>query len=89
MSDAVRRAIRTYIDAWAGTFLGLWAMSGLGGDDYMAGVSDLAVIGKITFAAAIAAIPALVSFIKNALEDNGAIPALLKAPASDGENPTP
>lgn len=42
----------------------------------------------LVFAASAAAV-ALVSFVQNALEDNTNFPALLKAPASDGENPLP
>lgn len=40
----------------------------------------IALLGMLTL---------LWTFIMNALEDNGTIPALLKAPASEGENPIP
>lgn len=88
LPDSVRRAVRTYLDALLGTFLGLWAAAGIGATQ-LPGVADLAVIGKLALAAAIASVPALVSFVKNELEDRGAIPALLKAPSSDGADPVP
>lgn len=40
-------------------------------------------------AAVIACATPIVVFIQNLLEDNTSMPALLKAPASSGENPTP
>lgn len=40
-------------------------------------------------AAILVVAPFFVAFIQNYLEDNSALPALLKAPASDGENPVP
>lgn len=86
LPDSIWRAIRTYIDAWIGTFLGLWTASGIG-SDRLPGLSDFPVIGKLALAAAIASIPGLLSFVKNSLEDRGAIPAWGKAPASDGAAP--
>lgn len=85
MSDAVRRAIRTF----AQSFLGAFAASGVLSAFAEAGVVDWTVLKKAGISALIAGIIALMSFIQNALEDSGAIPAPLKAPASEGVNPVP
>lgn len=89
MPDFLRRALRTFLQTWTGLFLGLWAASGLAGDDAALDASDLSTVYRLGISAALASIPALVSFVQNALEDHTRVPAILKAPPSSGENPVP
>lgn len=89
MSDAIRRGIRTYLDSLIGSFTVLWLSSGIGADGTLPGVADLSVIGKLGLAAVISSVPMALSIVKNSLEDHGKIPAILKAPASDGVAPVP
>lgn len=85
MSDAVRRALRTFLQAFIGTFLtmflGVYLTPGV--------LPDVAVLQRIGIAAAVAGIIALLTFTQNWLEDNTKTPALLKAPTSPGLNPVP
>jgi hypothetical protein len=77
-SDPIRRAVRTLLQLIAGG--GLSALV----------TEVLADIDDATAKAAIALLAAfLVSWAQNELEDRGAVPALLKATASSGENPVP
>lgn len=85
MTDALRRAIRTFVQ----TFLGSIATSGVLSAAATEGVVDWSVLKKVLMAAVASGAVALVSFVQNALEDKGTIPALLKAPASDGVDPVP
>ena len=77
MNDATRRAIRTALQSIVGA---------LG-----AGVLNLVFTGINPGWLAVAAVVLTTVFtqIQNALEDSGTIPALLKAPASDGVDPIP
>lgn len=77
MSDAARRGIRTLLDA----LLAVLA----------AGVVDayLLNLDATQRATLVVALTGVISAVKNALEDRGAIPALLKAPASSGAHPLP
>ena len=50
---------------------------------------DVNFLGNVAIAATISGIIALISWAQNALEDKTAIPAVLKAPASEGQNPVP
>lgn len=81
MSDAKRRGLRTGLQLLA-TLLGNGALFGL-----------LVLLGvPVTteqFAAVTAVLLPVVTALLNALEDQGTIPAVWKAPASDGENPVP
>lgn len=78
MSDAQRRAVRTFVQV--GLVQALLAL-------YNAfAPTDLTV--EQTTAITLVATP-VVGFIQNWLEDNTSAPALLKAPASRGENPVP
>lgn len=85
MPDPVRRAIRTYIQAFLGSILTSGVMSSVSTD----GVVDWSVLRKAGVAAAAAGIVALITFIQNVLEDTTSFPAVLKAPPSAGENPVP
>jgi hypothetical protein len=77
LSDATRRAIRTFVQ--------LIASSGL-----TALVS--AVVDGLSAAQAVIVLAVwqvIVTYAQNLLEDTTNFPALLKAPASDGVNPEP
>lgn len=77
MSDSLRRGLRTLLDA----LLAVLA----------AGVVDayLVDMDPTQRGALAVALTGVISVIKNALEDSGKIPAVLKAPASDGADPVP
>lgn len=77
MSDATRRALRTALQSVIGA---------LG-----AGVLNLVFPDINPGWLAVAAVVLTTGFtqLQNALEDSGAIPALLKAPASSGKDPIP
>lgn len=77
MSDALRRGTRTFLDiAFVEAVLQVLMAFGV---DFT----------EAQHAAILVVAPFFISFGKNLLEDNGTIPALLKAPASEGENPIP
>ena len=77
MTDALRRAVRTFADiAFVEAVLQLALAFG-------------ADVSEDQHAAILVVAPFFLSFAKNWLEDNTAFPALLKAPASEGENPVP
>lgn len=76
-SDPVRRGFRTFLDiAFVEAVIQLAIAFGVG-------------LTEAQHAAVLVIAPFFVSAIKNALEDAGTIPALLKAPPSPGENPVP
>lgn len=77
MSDAIRRAIRTFFQ----TFLGVIITSGIFSAAAENGVVDWSGLKKVGLSAAAAAVVALLTYIQNALEDSGTIPALLKDPS--------
>jgi hypothetical protein len=52
-------------------------------------VVDWSALKKVGISAAAAGIIALLAFVQNWLEDTTQFPAVLKAKASDGENPVP
>ena len=76
--DSTRRALRTLVQvSFVGVIITL--------------LSSFEVINWTAqqTAAVMAFATPVVVFIQNLLEDNTSVPALLKAPASSGENPTP
>lgn len=75
--DSLRRAFRGLLQLIAGGGLAALFEEATGGWD---GTAKAAAVVGFTF---------LVTWAQNELEDMGAIPALLKAPASDGEHPVP
>lgn len=75
--DSLRRAFRGLLQIVAGGGLTALVNEASAGLD---GTWKSAVFLVSTF---------LVTWAQNELEDMGAIPALLKAPASDGEHPIP
>lgn len=80
MTDSLRRALRSV----------LWLLIAA-----VAAVPSAAAVFNLPAEKATGVVAMLTPFvlavtkIVNALEDNGTIPALLKAPASSGENPLP
>ena len=93
MSDALRRAIRTFAQAFIGTFILVavpWATNIVtaivNAKPYELNFDVLQSAG---IAGTFAAFIALVSWVQNQLEDHSTVPAVLKAPASDGTNPVP
>ena len=78
MSDAIRRAIRTFFQ----TFVGVLISSGILSAAAEAGVVDWSALKKIVISAGAAAVVAVVTYIQNALEDSGTVPALLKEPST-------
>lgn len=87
MSDALRRACRTFIQSFLGSVLTSGVLSAIETD----GVVDYSVLQKVGVSALAAGLIAFLSFMQNALEDSPtvALPALLKAPASEGVDPVP
>lgn len=85
MPDALRRALRTFVQA----FLGSIITSGILSTVQEAGVVDWSALKKVAVSAAAAAVIALITWAQNFLEDTTTVPALLKAPPSPGENPVP
>jgi TRAP-type C4-dicarboxylate transport system permease small subunit len=93
MPDSLRRAIRTFIQAFIGAFVlfGLPVLQGImdaakGGENP---VLDLSVWMRVLVICVISGVIALVSWVQNWFEDNTKTPALLKAPPSAGQNPAP
>lgn len=82
LPDSLRRALRTFLQGFVGTFLAL--NTGLGGQ-----VPSLGGLKAAATAALWAGVIAVLSWAQNALEDSTPVPALLKAPPSSGENPVP
>lgn len=83
MSDALRRAIRTFLQGFVGVLalVAVPALSGIvssvvnGGNDV---VVDLNIWKNIVIAAIAGGVISLVAFVQNALEDRNAMPKLLK-----------
>lgn len=74
MSDAVKRGLRTFFQGFLGSVITSGVLSAIGTD----GVVDFAVLQKVGVSAMAGGIIGLVSFIQNALEDSGSVPAPLK-----------
>lgn len=66
MRDALIRAVRTFIQAFLGVFLGLVAASSTGVSD----IPDLSELRAALMAAGFAALIATLSWIQNALEES-------------------
>lgn len=80
MTDALRRGVRS----------ALWMTLAMAGAvPALAAAFDLPAARVAQITAIFAAITAVLTAIINAAEDRGLVPALLKAPASSGENPVP
>jgi len=85
MNDALRRAIRTAIQAFTGVILAQVTLITI---DIAGGyVPDINWIKRVGASAAVAAAISLVTWLHNYAEDNSSFPAILKANASVGQNP--
>lgn len=85
MPDYLRRALRTFFQALLGSLLTSGVLSAASTD----GVVDWSAAQKAGVAALAAGIIAAFTLVQNVLEDHTPMPALMKAPASEGENPVP
>lgn len=83
LPDSVRRALRTFLQAFVGILVTSGALSAITTE----GVVDWAVLKKAAISAFAAGVVAVLTYVQNAAEDRGVIPAVLKANASDGANP--
>ena len=93
MSDALRRAVRTYLQAFVGTLatLAIPALTDLvraigNAEPYEI---DFAFWQGVGIAAVLSGVIALVTALHNALEDKAGVPAVLKGTATSGQNPVP
>lgn len=86
LPDAVRRAIRTFVQAFAGVIV---YQSGAILLDAQRGeyVFDADWTKRILISALVAGVIALCTWLQNWAEDNTSFPAIGKATASSGENP--
>jgi hypothetical protein len=91
LPDSVRRGIRTFVQAFAGTLLTLLLAQGIPTLVNSCKVPDLSLLLTLVAAAALAGVIALLSWLQNWAEDSPTVPlpAMLKAPASPGADPTP
>lgn len=84
LRDAAYRAVRTFVQAWIGSFLLLIAGVPLAPGT----IPDLDWVRRVALASAWAAFIALLSWAQNLLENSTSMPALLK-PAPPAQNPLP
>lgn len=83
MPDYVRRAIRTFLQAFLGVFLSSYiTMTGSS-----VAILDLEILGRLLVSATIAGIIAMLTFAQNLLEDTTNMPSILKNSPSRGKNP--
>lgn len=88
MRDSTRRAGRTGLDLIIGTLTALGAIFLIPGIDEQMEQLGLAQVFMV-FGLIVLVLTVFFTKLKNALEDKGSIPALGKAPASDGADPVP
>ena len=93
MSDALRRAVRTFLQAFVGTFI-LLAVPWM--TNIVVAITNAQpyelnfdVLQSAGIAGTFSGMIALVAWIQNQLEEKTQMPAILKAPASEGNNPVP
>lgn len=85
MSDPLRRALRTFVQAFLGSILTSGVLSATATD----GVVDWSALEKAGVAALAAGFVAVLTFVQNLFEDKALMPAFLKAPPSPGAHPIP
>lgn len=71
--DAIRRAVRTFLQAFIGVLLGSGILSAMG----ETGVVDWSSVKKIGLSALAAGIVAIITWLQNFLEDENVIPTVL------------
>lgn len=74
MTNALKRAIRTFVQAFLGSILTSGVLSAIA----VQGIVDYSVLKKVAASALAAGLIALITYAMNALEDHEIIPALLK-----------
>jgi len=74
MSDAVKRGVRTFFQAFIGTLIASGVLTGVTDS----GTVDLSAFETAGVSAAAAGVVAVLSWIQNALEDNTGFPTVLK-----------
>lgn len=84
LPDSVRRAIRTFVQAFIGVLLVQAAALLADLDD---GEIDWNLWKRVALSALAAGFVAAVTWVQNFLEDAGAVPSVLKAQASSGADP--
>lgn len=84
LPDSIRRAIRTFIQAFAGVVVLQGVALAADAND---GNLDTSLWKRVAVTAVVAGFIALFTFIQNWAEDNTALPAVLKATPSAGQNP--
>lgn len=70
MTDPIRRALRTFVQAFLGSLITSGVLSAVAAD----GVVDWSAVQKAAVAALAAAAVAVVTLVQNLLEDHGALP---------------
>lgn len=93
LPDFLRRAIRTFIDAFVGVLaialvpaLNDLVQNAVSGDGSTIEL-DLNLYRNILLAACVAGVISLITLVKNWAEDNTSFPSVLKANPSAGQNP--
>lgn len=84
MPDSIRRGIRTFFQAALGVVLLQAVALAADAND---GSLDASLWRRAGVTALVAGFIAIVTYVNNALEDSGKIPAILKATASSGADP--
>lgn len=74
MTDAMKRALRTFIQSFVGSILTSGVLSGFAVD----GVVDWSILSKVGVSSFVAGVIALLAFVQNALEDSKKLPTVLK-----------
>jgi hypothetical protein len=85
LPDWLRRAIRTFAQAFLGVMITQWGTLALKPGE----IPDESVLRSLVIAGIVAGIVAVVTATHNALEDHAGLPALLKSPPSPGQQPVP
>lgn len=86
MPDSLRRAIRTFVQAFTGVLMyqgATIAVSAHNGEY----APDVDWLKRVLISALAAGVIALITFAHNWAEDAGAVPSVLKATASSGADP--
>lgn len=86
LPDSLRRGIRTFVQAFTGVVV--LQLGSVAFDVSQGGwVPDVNWLKRVGISASVAGAVAFFSWLQNALEDGGHVPAVLKATASSGANP--
>jgi hypothetical protein len=86
MSDALRRCLRTFVQALTGVLVAQAAALALSVQQGTY-VPDVDWLKRVGISAVAAGVIAVVTYVHNWAEDNAGLPAVLKATPSSGQNP--